>query len=266
VAFYRDLADTVEVSRPQCFFADVEPGTANVVIVMEDIEARTGDQLAGCSADEAALAMLEAAKLHGPRWADPALRNVQWLAAKADSPLVPGPVVAMLWPTFLERYGPSLSEESVQVGERLAGAQTWADPAAPVTICHTDFRLDNMLFGDPAGPRPLTVVDWQTVQLNAGPADVAYFLGAAMPPEERRSIEKDMVGLYYDRLRTYDIGGYGFDQCWQDYRRHTFSGFFMAVFASVLVGRTERGDAMFMTMANGAAAQITDLEALDLLV
>jgi hypothetical protein len=35
----------------------------------------------------------------------------------------------------------------------------------------------------------------------------------------------------------------------------------MAVFASMVVGRTERGDAMFMTMANGAAAQVVDLDA-----
>src|SRR5438128_1494299 len=30
VAFYRELADGVEVSRPDCYFAAVEPGTARV--------------------------------------------------------------------------------------------------------------------------------------------------------------------------------------------------------------------------------------------
>ena len=266
VAFYRDLAASVDVSRPHCWLADVEPGTANVVLLLEDIDAVAGDQIAGCGSDEARLAMVEAAKLHGPRWADPTLRDLPWLDAKANNGLVPGPVVAMLWPTFVERYGPSLSEQSVEVGARLAAAQTWADPdRGPLTVCHTDFRLDNMLFGDPAGPRPLTVVDWQTVQLNSGPADVAYFLSAAMPPAERSKVEHEMVGVYYEHLSRYDIGDYGFDQCWEDYRRHSFSGFFMAVFASVLVGRTDRGDEMFMTMANGAAAQVVDLDAFEFL-
>lgn len=268
VAFYRDLAESVDVSRPHCWLADVEAGTANVLLLMEDIEgAVPGDQIAGCGPDQARLAMVEAAKLHGPRWGDPTLRDVPWLAAKMNNGLVPGPVVGMLWPTFVERYGPSLSEESVEVGTRLAAAQTWAaDPGeVPLTVCHTDYRLDNMLFGDPAGPRPLTVVDWQTVQLNSGPADVAYFLSAAMPPAERSKVEPEMVQLYYEHLGRYDIGAYSFDQCWEDYRRHSFSGFFMAVFASVLVGRTDRGDEMFMTMANGAAAQVVALEAFEFL-
>ena len=268
VAFYRDLAESVEVSRPHCWLADVEPGTANVLLLLEDIVgAEAGDQIAGCGIEDARLAVIEAAKLHGPRWDDPTLRDLPWLAAKADNGLVQGPVVGMLWPTFVERYGPSLSEQSVEVGTRLAATQTWAAPpgAGPLTVCHTDYRLDNMLFGDPAGPRPLTVVDWQTVQLNSGPADVAYFLSAAMPPAERSTVEKEMVGLYYERLAGYDIGDYSFDQCWEDYRRHSFSGFFMAVFASVLVGRTDRGDEMFMTMANGAAAQVVDLDAFEFL-
>ena len=268
VAFYRDLAGSVEVSRPHCWLADVEAGTANVLLLMEDIDgAVAGDQIAGCDLDQARLAMVEAAKLHGPRWGDASLLDLPWLAAKAEGGLVPGPLVGMLWPTFVERYGSSLSEQSIEVGTRLASAQTWAaDPGdRPMTVCHSDYRLDNMLFGDPSGPRPLTVVDWQTVQLNSGPADVAYFLSAAMPPAERSNVEREMVGLYYERLGQYDIGGYTFDQCWEDYRRHSFSGFFMAVFASVLVGRTDRGDEMFMIMANGAAAQVVDLDAFEFL-
>ncbi|HMC38181.1 MAG TPA: phosphotransferase [Acidimicrobiales bacterium] len=266
VAFYRDLAATVDVYRPHCWFAAVEPGTANVVLVLEDVQAQAGDQLAGCGTAEAELAMDEAAKLHGPRWGDPRLLEVPWLAAKKANAFDPGTVLALVWPTFLERYRDALSEESVEVGSRLAAARTWADPgASPLTVCHTDFRLDNMLFADPAGARPLTVVDWQTVQLNAGPADVAYFLSAAMPPEQRRKVERDLLARYYGRLSAYDIGDYDFDHCWSDYRRHSFSGFFMAVFASVAVGRTERGDEMFMTMANGAAAQVVDLGAIEFL-
>jgi hypothetical protein len=39
----------------------------------------------------------------------------------------------------------------------------------------------------------------------------------------------------------------------------------MAVVASVLVGRTERGDEMFMAMANRHAAQVNELGAAELL-
>lgn len=265
VAFYRDLADTVDISRPGCFFADVEPGTANVALILEDIDGRQGDQIAGCSVELATAAVIEAARLHGPRWGDPALTEVPWLAAKAANPIPLGPAIAMMWPGFLERYRNSLSEESIEVGTRLAGAATWQDPhPSPATICHCDYRLDNILFSDDPD-RPVTVVDWQTVQLGTGPADVAYFVSAALPPGERRRVERDLVATYFEHLSAYDIGDYTLDRCWEDYRRHSFSGFFMAVFASMVVGRTDRGDQMFMAMANGAAAQITDLGAVEFL-
>lgn len=268
VAFYRDLAATVDISRPACWFAAVEPGTAEVVLVLEDIGGTVGDQLAGCGTEQAELAVVEAARLHGPRWGDPRLPEVPWLAEKAASFIAPGPIFAMVWPTFLERMQPLLSPESLEVGARMAAAETWVarDPAT-ATLCHADYRLDNMLFAPPdQSSRPLTVLDWQTVQLGTGTSDVSYFLGAAMAPEQRRGCERELVGRYHAALSRYDIGDYGLDRCWDDYRRHSFGGFFMAVFAGVVVQRTERGDAMFATMANGAAAQSVDLDAFEFLV
>jgi hypothetical protein len=266
VAFYRDLADTVEVSRPGCFFAAVEPGTPDVVLVLEDLApAVPGDQLAGCTVAEAEVVVVEAARLHGPRWGDATLLDIGWLADKQarDPSLIT--FFAMMWSGFVDRYRDALAPESVQVGERMvAHGAPWAeDPPPALTVCHADYRLDNMLFGPPGSSRPLTIVDWQTAGLGVGPSDVSYFLGSAMPPEERRRHEMDLVSRYHAALGSYDIGSYGLDRCWEDYRRYTFGGFFMAVFASMLVERTERGDAMFMTMANGAAAQVVDLGALE---
>ncbi len=267
VAFYRELAPTVDISRPHCWFAAGEPGTARVVLVLEDIDGTVGDQLAGCGVDHAALAVTEAARLHGPRWGDATLRRVPLLAEKLDNALTPGPIVAMMWPTFAERMGTLLSPESREVGSRLAQATTWAEPdPATATLCHCDYRLDNMLFAGDGSVRPLTVLDWQTVQLGTGTADISYFLGAAMPPDRRRSCERELVGRYHAALSSYDVGDYDLDRCWADYRRYSFGGFFMAVFAGVMVQRTERGDRMFATMANGAAAQIVDLDAFEFLV
>jgi hypothetical protein len=268
VAFYRELAGTVDVSRPGCFFAAVEPGTPNVVLLLEDLApAVAGDQLAGCTAAQAELAVVEAARLHGPRWGDGTLLQVGWLAEKlaGDPALIT--FFGMMWPGFVDRYRPTLTAESLQVGERMvAHGAPWAEhPPPALTLCHADYRLDNMLFGLADAPRPLTVVDWQTVRLGVGTSDVSYFLGAAMPPDQRRRVEKELVGRYHAALSEYDIGDYGLDRCWEDYRRYSFGGFFMAVFASMLVERTERGDAMFMTMANGAAAQVADLGALEFL-
>jgi hypothetical protein len=268
VAFYRDIAPTVDVSRPVCHFAAVEAGTPNVVLVLEDLApAEPGDQLAGCGVEQARLAVVEAARLHGPRWGDPALLDVRWLADKlAGDPALIG-AFALFWPGFCERYRPALSAQSLEVGDRMAAAGVgWAEEHPPtLTVCHADFRLDNMLFGPPGHPRPLSVVDWQTVRLGVGTSDVSYFMSAAMPPERRRSCEEEMVGAYHAALAAYGVEGYSLDRCWEDYRRYSFNGFFMGVFASMVVQRTQRGDAMFMAMVNGAAAQVCDLDSFEFL-
>jgi hypothetical protein len=55
------------------------------------------------------------------------------------------------------------------------------------------------------------------------------------------------------------------DECWERYRLHAISGWHMAVFAAMVVVRTDRGDEMFCTMANRHGRQILDLETESLL-
>jgi hypothetical protein len=264
VAFYRDLADTVDVSRPHCYLAALESGTADVVLVMEDLSpAEQGDQITGCTVEQATLAVDEAAKLHGPRWGDPTLRELAWLDRNAQSGGMAS-LLGMIWEAFVDRYRATLDDVTVEVGTQLIGSidglRAYEPPA--LTAIHYDYRLDNMLFGTAAGGRPLTVVDWQTVQLGLGPMDVAYFLGNAFEPEVRRGCEEELVARYHRALvDDYGVSGYGLEQCWDDYRRSSYSSLIMATFASMMVGRTDRGDAMFMAMANRSAAMAVDLDA-----
>jgi hypothetical protein len=51
------------------------------------------------------------------------------------------------------------------------------------------------------------------------------------------------------------------DEAWALYRRYTFAGFVMAVVASMIVKQTDRGDEMFMAMANRHAQHVVDLDA-----
>jgi len=69
------------------------------------------------------------------------------------------------------------------------------------------------------------------------------------------------VARYHDGLVGYGVAGYPLEQCWDEYRRSSYASLVMAIFASILVGRTDRGDAMFMAMANRSAQMATDLDA-----
>ena len=130
---------------------------------------------------------------------------------------------------------------------------------------HGDYRLDNMLFRTADDSDPLAVVDWQTVVWGPPLADASYFLGAGLVPEERREHERALLRVYYDALHARGVEGLTWERCWSDYRRYAFSGFLMAVAASMLVVQTERGDEMFLTMARRHGTQIVDLEAAEFL-
>ena len=266
VRFYQEVAATVGVRTPRCYAAEVDPATGEFALLLEDLApARQGDQVAGCSPDQASLALAELARLHAPRWGDPSLEHLPWLERQGPEPGAMAEVLPVLFGGFVERYGDQLDPAVIGVGERLfprIGDYLRRRPG-PRTVQHADYRLDNLLFTDE--PRAVAVVDWQTTTLGPGAADVSYFVGAGLATAERRQHETDLVREYHERLCAGGVPGYSWDDCMTDYRRHAYAGYVMAVGASMLVERTARGDDMFLTMARRHAAQIEDLGAESLL-
>jgi len=265
VRFYQELAPQLPVRTPRVFHADIEVDTARFVLLLEDLApSRPGDQIAGCSPQCAEVALDELVKLHAPRWGDPALAEVGWL--HGDKTLGRQFLLAVLpglWAGFGQRYAADLGADVLEAGSALFGnleSYLMAD-TAPWTVVHGDYRLDNLLFDSTPGGTPVAVVDWQTV--TDGPAlnDVAYFIGAGLHAEPRRAIEDALVRRYHAGLVAAGVPDYGWERCWHDYRRGTWSGLLMAVAASMLVARTARGDEMFLTMAARHARHALDLEA-----
>ncbi|MGH8996959.1 MAG: phosphotransferase family protein, partial [Acidimicrobiales bacterium] len=148
VAFYTELAATVDVARPHCYFAAVTPGTADAALVMEDLApAVPGDQITGCSVAEAERAVDEAARLHGPRWGDPSLAEMAWLAREGEG----GGLEMMMpfvWDSYVERYQSAVLPVTREAAKAMAdlGPLMAGRPGTPRCPTHYDFRLDNMLF------------------------------------------------------------------------------------------------------------------------
>ncbi|HKI74861.1 MAG TPA: hypothetical protein VJ998_09470, partial [Pseudomonadales bacterium] len=144
VFFYRELQHTVDVQTPRIFFAEVDEATHDFVIIMEDLSPGVqGDQLAGCSVDEAALALEQLARLQGPRWGDAGLAAYPLLEGTSQDTSALQGLYQMLEPGFLERYSTRLSEAHVdlvhRVGESLL---TYNDIyKGPPGLIHIDYRL-----------------------------------------------------------------------------------------------------------------------------
>ncbi len=267
-SFYRDVRARVDVNAPQCFHVDFDAERDEFALLLSDFApCEQGDQLAGCSLVDARDAVGEIARLHGPLWQDPTIKTMPWL--HRNPPEHKRNVQALysqLHPSFAERYGARLSEAALEVGARLAAQPRDYFTYDPVrfSVIHGDYRLDNVLFATDDRERRVGVVDFQTASVGCPLLDVVYFLGAGLSTEHGAAVEEPLVAHYVDRLGDYGVK-LSVDEAWWLYRRYAFAGFVMAVVASMIVKQTDRGDEMFMAMANRHARQVTDLDCFDAL-
>jgi hypothetical protein len=267
IRFYREVASRVGARLPKTYLAEVEPDTGWFTLLMEDIAgAAQGDQIEACGPDVAAAVLEEMAGLHAPCWEAPELESLEWLnrsTPESDGFLVA--LVSSLLPGFLERYADHLAPEHQEVCRLFAEhlPAYLGLRAGPRTATHGDFRLDNLLF-QADDPRPV-VVDWQTTGWAGASVDVAYFIGGCLSTGDRRAHEPELLALYHDALCRRGVGDYSLEQLRADARRDTFAGILMAIVASMVVQRTERGDRMFLTSTTRHAQHALDADALALL-
>ncbi|MGX9672923.1 phosphotransferase family protein [Mycobacterium sp. HM-7] len=266
VSFYQELQPLLSVRTPEVYYADIDTDAYIFVLLMEDVaHADQGDQIAGCSVPLAAAAVDELVGLHAPLWCDASLAERPWLYGdKERERRLRVDVMPTMWAGFKERYADRLSDDTVRAGEQfIAGLNGYvrADDQ-PWTVVHGDYRLDNLLIAPtPDGTHDITVLDWQTCTVGNAMLDVAYFIGGGLLPDDRRAHEERLVRDYFDKLVAAGIADYSWDRCWTDYRRHTWAGLSVAIFASMQARRTERGDHMFMAMADRHAKHALDLDA-----
>jgi Phosphotransferase enzyme family len=250
VGFYRSFGGA---SVPACQGTAIDAAGEWFTIVLADLSgARVGDQFAGCSPAEAgatldALAAVQAPTLGGvaPDWLAPRQVSTQAL-------------YQALLPAFLERFAGRLEPEHVELcrwfGPRVDG---WAARRpGPIGLVHGDLRADNLLFAGSG----CTIVDWQTVAWGPVLRDVSYLLGGSLPAGERRAHEQRLVGAYARALGA----GEPWERTWWAYRHESLYGLLMSVVAAMIVGATERGDQMFVTMLGRHATHVLDLAATDL--
>lgn len=270
VRFYQLLADRLPMRTPDVYHADIDLTTTAFVLLLEDLAPATqGDQLVGCTPEVAEVAVAELVRLHAPRWDDPSLLELDWLVGEPEeSRRLMLTLLPALWEAFGTRYAADLPPHVYQAGDVLFGhLDAYLEAGSDArTIVHSDYRLDNLLFDPSPEGSPVAVVDWQTCTVGSALHDVAYFIGAGLHRGERRAVEEGLVRRYHRDLLAAGVDSYGWDRCWHDYRRGSWAGLIMAVGASMMVERTERGDQMFLTMASRHARHALDLDAPEVIV
>jgi hypothetical protein len=269
VMFYRHLASTALVSTPRWYVAEVDEVSGEFVLLLEDLApAEQGDQLKGVSLDQARLVVDEAAKLHGSHWGDESLNEHAWMVGshRASRTISPEDIQALergFRERYAERLAPAVAEASAYLAARIQRFRILHQ--GPRCVIHYDFRPDNMMFASPAGGRPVTVLDWQSVGLGTGPVDLAYFLAGALAPDVRRAHEAALLARYHEGLIGLGVRDYDTEALRRGYALGGLRLLMIAFMSSMRVKQTARGDAMFMQMAHAATEHIFDNRALELL-
>jgi hypothetical protein len=266
VMFYRELAERARIRTPLAYVAEISE-THDFVLLFEDLApAQVGDQMRGFTVDEARRALAEASKLHASFWNDEELARQEWLSIPQGAQgLYTTELIESSWAYFQKTYEGALAPEVFDVCAKYVRNHAYWNRPRPLPKCfsHNDFRPDNMLVPSDGGR--VALVDWQTSSYLGTGMDVAYFLGAIFDRETRRANERALLEQYHADLVAYGVRDYSFDHLMDNYRHYSFAQLAVAIAATVIVKRTERGDRLFMHMITGAAQQALDNHALDLL-
>lgn len=220
--FYRELAVESAIPVPDCYLAHLEPESGDFVLLLEDLAGlREGDEIAGCSVDEAALVVQNLARLHAAWWNDERVSGLEWLVGDGDSSANHAgiqdlyldawsratDILASIFPpevfAIAERFGPRLAaflDESSR-GHR--------------ALNHGDCHLGNMFFRDDE----VVMVDWQNVMMSSPALDTAYFIQGSLPVETRRANEAKLLDVYREALSEQGVTDYPKDRLIDDYRR-----------------------------------------------
>jgi aminoglycoside/choline kinase family phosphotransferase len=267
VRFYEEIAPRLGPAIPKVHWGQVDAPN-RFTLVLDDLSrtADVGNMVAGCGPDQAALAIDQLADFQAPVWGDPDLPGRPWL-----DPMRTDMMFGAVQPAvdlFLERFADRLEPEHLELVRRLAPraagyrARVWEPP---YVVAHSDYRLDNMLFGRRPDAPPISVVDWQGARLGPPLLDAAVFLASCVTPADRRAHERDLLRSYHDRLVAAGVDGFSYGDCLESYRRCSLWPFLLGVAVSVTVVQTERGDAMWARLMSGAAELVLDTGAAGLL-
>jgi hypothetical protein len=273
VLFYRDLQPDVPMASPSCYYAAMDKEAGRYLILLEDLDQGTfGDQVAGCTVEQAKLVLKELAKLHAAWWENPKLDELSYLPDYVD--LISGALSQAYeptWPLFVERCGhllsPAMLEAGATMGPKLVAlVETFR--ARPRTLCHSDFRVDNVFFGNAAYGRPVVVVDWQApLRSWAAAYDAIYFIVGGLPVDVRRAHETELLRVYHDELVSSGVTTYSFEQLVEDARVVLlyFFGIIGVIAAGSLDMANDRAVELLMTIVTRLLVAMEDQNVLALL-
>ena len=224
---------------------------------MEDLtDYDVGSQVVGATLSESELAIDQLVKLHAPFWGK--VDSIDWVPHIANSYHADNmhSLASVGAGGLIEKFGDYLTplylEHQASFLERLPELQAGMDEA-PITLCHGDYRMENLLYGNQPHQNDATVIDWQGPLRARGMNDVALFLGQSTQTDVRRSHEQALIDRYASGLKDAGIDAGDSMELWNEYR---YSLLYNWVYVTVVAGTLDTNNPIaFAWMAQMVARQ-----------
>lgn len=264
--FYTQVAPNVPMRSPACYHAELNEQNSDFVLLLEDLQGfELGDQVKGCSVDQAHQVIQSIASLHRNTWQPDHITDIK----PHDMPyqrdgMIGGFMVG--WPVVKTDFINVL--EAAVTPQQIAALDTMPDQvnrlldiihAGPLVIGHGDVRLDNIFFSKDGN----ALVDYQAVSKAAPEHDLAYFVTQSLADEVRCA--EDWVAVYHQHLTREGLE-YPLDTSRERYR---YCALYLACYAVIIAGTldqaNERGRNLAETLLGNSLRSLVELDALQLL-
>ena len=183
--FFNSLINEMPIHVPVGYLSLIDEETSRFVVVMEDLgNMRIIDQNIGMTIEDARKSIDAAAKLHANWWGKGDALAEAGATVSLGDPIYPAvlPFVfgegwakltaEMSLPQAILEIGPHFSEALPKLLSSMV--------VGPNTLCHGDYRADNLLFNENNEP---VAIDFQLLGTGTGAYDIAYFVTQSLTPE-----------------------------------------------------------------------------------
>lgn len=221
VNWYKFAAEECPARVPTCYTADYE-SPDRYIVLLEDLSAyRTLNQADELDDDLAILIVRSLARIHAHWWQDAGIQKSSWLRTPAASLELWRPLIEAGWTHFVEDFASNIDPAFIAVGEKFVKEQEQVilrgvDTSG--TMVHGDFRSENFLIGNGTSDDDLVILDWQLCNYGSGLYDLGYFIGQSLSTEKRRTLEAQLLDVYYKELLKGGVANFSEHQFKEDYK------------------------------------------------
>lgn len=264
--FYTQVAPHVPLRAPTCYFAAFNPENSDFVLLLEDLQGFTlGDQVTGCTLQEAHQVIESIAGLHRNTWKPDHITEIR----QHDMPYQRDGMIGGFqvgWPGVKTHFAEILNKELS--AQEIAQLEKMPDHVnhlldeihdGPLVIAHGDVRLDNIFFAKDSN----ALVDYQAVCKAAPEHDLAYFVTQSLPDDIRQA--EDWVAVYHRHLTSEGID-YPLAVSRQRYQRCAmYFVCYAVIIAGTLDQANERGRKLAETLLGNSLRSLKELNAFELI-